>query len=112
MSLGRAGGPGSWNPVSGTVPTLGFRPYTPQKLAGIRIEPTRSDPYSRNVNPAASAAAPPPVEPPGVRLGSQGLLVLPYSSLLVWPKSASMAATLLLPTITAPASLRRRTTVA
>jgi hypothetical protein len=77
MSLGPAGGPGGWNPVRGTTPTLGFRPYTPQKLAGMRIEPTKSEPYSRNVNPAASAAAPPPVEPPGVRVRSQRLLVTP-----------------------------------
>src|SRR6266516_6643618 len=48
ISLGPACGPGTWNPVGGTMPAPGLRPYTPQKLAGIRIEPTtRSDPYSR-----------------------------------------------------------------
>src|SRR5829696_4396407 len=77
MSLGGSGGPGGWNPVNGTIPALGFSPYTPQKLAGMRMEPTRSDPYSRNVIPADSAAAATPEEPPGVRAVSHGLLVTP-----------------------------------
>ena len=34
-------------------------------------------PNSSGVNPAASAAAPPPVEPPGVRVTSHGLFVRP-----------------------------------
>jgi len=42
----------------------------------MRIEPTRSDPYSRNVIPAATAAAAPPLEPegfqnPGFRLQNE-----------------------------------------
>ena len=78
----------------------------------MRIEPTRSDPYSRKLNPAATAAAAPPEEPPGVRVGSQGLAVAPYSGLAVWPKSPSMKATLVLPTTMAPARRSRRTTVA
>src|SRR5215218_10998967 len=78
----------------------------------MRMEPTRSDPYSRNVIPADSAAAAPPEEPPGVRAVSHGLLVTPYSSLAVCPKSASMKATLVFPTIIAPARSSRRTTVA
>src|SRR5215217_8222507 len=45
--------------------------------AGMRMEPTRSDPYSRNVIPADNAAAVPPEEPPGVRVVSHGLLVTP-----------------------------------
>ena len=43
-SLLGAAGPGGWNPACGTTFTLGRCPYTPQKLAGIRIDPTRSDP--------------------------------------------------------------------
>ena len=78
----------------------------------MRIEPTRSDPYSRKDSPAATAAAAPPEEPPGVRAGSQGLAVTPCSSLAVCPKSPSMKATLVLPRTTAPAWRSRRTTVA
>src|SRR5512132_81178 len=78
----------------------------------MRIEPTRSDPYSRKVIAAATAAAAPPEEPPGVRAGSQGLLVTPCSGLAVCPKSPSMKATLVLPTTIAPARRRRRTTAA
>src|SRR5262245_65120313 len=75
------------------------------------MEPTRSDPYSRNVIPADSAAAAPPEEPPGVRLVSHGLLVAPYSSLAVCPKSPSMKATLVFPTKIAPACFSRHATV-
>src|SRR6266536_4204023 len=112
ISLGGAGGPGGWKPVSGTIPALGFSPYTPQKVAGIRIEPTRSEPYSRKVIPAATAAAAPPEEPPGVQAVSHGLLVVPYRSFAVCAKSPSMNATLVFPTITAPACLSLATTVA
>src|ERR671916_835060 len=78
----------------------------------MRMEPTRSDPYSRNVIPADNAAAVPPEEPPGVRVVSHGLLVTPKSSLVVCPKSPSMKATLVFPTMIAPASFKRRATVA
>src|ERR687898_3107997 len=78
----------------------------------MRMEPTRSDPYWRKLIPAATAAAAPPEEPPGVRAGSHGLAVAPKSSLAVCPKSPSMKATLVLPTTTAPARRSRRTTVA
>jgi len=43
MSLS-AGGPGGWYPVNHTIPAIGVQPYTMQKPAGMRIEPTRSDP--------------------------------------------------------------------
>jgi hypothetical protein len=36
-----------------------------------------SEPSDSGPKPAASAAAEPPEEPPGVRLRSQGLLVVP-----------------------------------
>ena len=38
-------------------------------------------PNSSGVNPQASAAAEPPEEPPGVRAGSNGLLVVPKIAL-------------------------------
>ena len=55
-----------------------------------------SDPLSSAVSPAASAAAEPPDDPPGVRAVSQGLFVVPKRSLEVW-KSASITGTLLFP---------------
>jgi len=51
-------------PVVGTRYSVGFRPYIPQKWEGMRIDPPRSFPISREVSPAATAAAPPPVLPP------------------------------------------------
>src|SRR5215213_11842976 len=76
------------------------------------MEPPRSEPCSRKVNPVASAAAAPPLEPPGVRVESHGLFVAPYASLLLCATSASMNATLVVPTMIAPAARSRSTTVA
>ena len=62
-------------------------------------------------SPAATAAAAPPLEPPGMRSGAQGLRVGPYAECSVdepMPNSSQ----LVLPTITAPASSRRVTAVA
>ena len=71
------GGPGMW-PRSGINPNDGFSPKTPQKFAGWRTEPAMSLPSSRPVKPAASAAAEPPDEPPGVSSGFHGLRVTPW----------------------------------
>jgi hypothetical protein len=107
-----AGAPGGANPFCGTVFAVGRSPYTPQNAAGMRIEPTRSEPQSRNVSPAATAAADPPLEPPGLRVGACGLFVRPYSSFAVCAKSASIVATFVLPTRIAPAARSRRTAAA
>ena len=53
-------------------------------------------PNSSGVSPAASAAAPPPVEPPGVRARSHGLFVRPKTGLLDC-QSASIGGTFVLP---------------
>jgi len=45
-------------------------PNTPQKWAGLRIDPPMSLPSSKPVSPAASAAAEPPDDPPVVRSGA------------------------------------------
>jgi hypothetical protein len=42
-----------------------------------------SVPSARDTQPAATAAAEPPEEPPGVRPVSQGLRVIPHSGLSV-----------------------------
>src|SRR5438132_12874509 len=45
----------------------------------MRMEPLRSLPIVSAPRPAATAAAPPPVDPPAVRVTSQGLFVIPYA---------------------------------
>jgi len=93
----------------GTRPAEGRRPTRPQNEAGIRSEPPRSVPSARAIMPLASAAAPPPVEPPAERDGFHGLRVQPKTSLKVLPPAAN-SGQLVLPRITAPASRSRRTT--
>ncbi len=54
---------------------MGRRPTRPQKAAGWRTEPPVSVPSASGAIPAATAAAEPPLEPPGTRCRSQGLRV-------------------------------------
>ena len=81
----------------------GFRPTRPQQAAGIRIEPVPSLPDAAPMSPAATAAAEPPLEPPGDSSGLQGFRVrpksagsvaqwLPNSAVLVRPQMMSPAA--------------------
>src|SRR6266852_49160 len=58
-------------------PTVVFNPVTPQKWAGIRIEPPVSDPNAANVRRAATAAPDPDDEPPVTRSTAQGLCTGP-----------------------------------
>ena len=55
---------------------LGRRP-APQKLAGWRMEPPVSEPSVATAMLAATAAAEPPLEPPGTRSVSTGFLTGP-----------------------------------
>ena len=66
------------------IPKLGLWPYTPQNDDGTRIDPPMSVPISNGVKPIATAAAGPPDEPPGVRVRSHGLLVVPNISFVLW----------------------------
>src|SRR5262245_23749032 len=75
----------------------------------MRTEPPPSDDVASGTRAAASAAALPPLDPPGDRSGFHGLRVGPNSWLVVtavWPK----AGVLLRPTTIAPAAFRRATT--
>src|SRR5436305_10124474 len=54
-------------------------PTTPQKAAGWRMEPPVSEPSAATAVPAATAAAEPPLEPPGTRDVSRGLRTGPYA---------------------------------
>ena len=63
-------------------PRWGFSPNSPQLAAGMRIEPAPSEAVAAAHRPAATAAALPPLEPPGVRSVSQGLRVMPEGGAL------------------------------
>ena len=65
-------------------------------------------PNSSGVRPAASAAPPPPVLPPGPRSRFHGLFVRPKSGLSAW-QSLAYGGTFVLPMMDAPAALRRAT---
>src|SRR3954464_4282251 len=86
-------------------------PTTPHSAAGWRIEPPVSDPSASGANPAATAAADPPLEPPGTRDTSRGLRGGPKAEFSVDDPIAN-SSRFVLPTITAPASCSRVTTVA
>ncbi len=83
----------------------------PQRAAGWRIEPPVSVPIPSGACPAATAAADPPLEPPGTRVVSQGLRVVPNPEFSVEEPMAN-SSMLVLPRITTPLSRSRRTTVA
>ena len=55
-------------------------PNSPQHDAGMRIEPPPSEPCASGIAPAATAAAAPPDEPPGVCSGLHGLRHAPFSA--------------------------------
>ena len=57
-------------PVLGTSPGVGFRPKTPLKNAGMRIEPPMSAPSPSGEPPEPTTAPSPPDDPPAVRRGS------------------------------------------
>src|SRR5215470_11507862 len=69
--------------VCATRPMLGRKPTMPQKLAGLRKEPPRSEPCASQAMPVASATAAPPDEPAADFDVSQGLTVAPNTSLKV-----------------------------
>ena len=91
-----------------TRPRAGLRPTSPQQEAGIRIEPPPSLPCATGTIPAATAAAAPPLEPPGVRSVSHGLRVGPNRRGSVVGR-IPISGIEVLPTITNPASRSRRT---
>ena len=62
---------------AGTRPKLGLSPTLPQNAAGMRTDPAPSVPTLSGPSPAATAAAVPPDDPPGVFVGSHGLRVMP-----------------------------------
>ena len=61
-------------------PRVGFNPNKPQQEAGIRMEPPPSLAVAIGTIPAATAAADPPLLPPGECAKFQGLRLGPNNS--------------------------------
>lgn len=97
--------PGSGSPgfQTGTRPRPGRMEARPQACAGCRSDPPRSLPCASGLMPVASAAAAPPLDPPGVWRRFQGLRVAPKTSLLVSQRQQN-SGVLLRPMTMAPAS--------
>ena len=68
-------GASGMTPSSGTVPCAPLSPTTPQNADGRRIEPTVCVPIATGTWRAATAAAEPDDEPPGVWAADQGFRV-------------------------------------
>src|SRR5258708_3796249 len=82
----------------------------PQKLAGSRILPPVSVPMAPGEMRAATAAAEPPLEPPGTLERSQGFFTGPKLEFSLLAPMAN-SSRFVLPTITAPAASSFSTTV-
>src|SRR5690606_23700265 len=66
---------------TGTRPNCALIPNNPQRDAGMRIEPPPSVPMAYGTSPAATIAAAPQLEPPGVLSVFHGLRVIPVNGL-------------------------------
>ena len=95
-------------PSSGIRPWLGFMPTRPLNEAGIRVDPPPSEAVDTGTNPAATAAAEPPLDPPGVLPSPHGLVVTPKAKVRV-KLSVPNSGAAVLPTGTPPAARRRAT---
>ena len=90
---------------------MGLRPTIPHSDAGWRIEPPVSVPIAHGARPAATAAAEPPLEPPGTRDSSHGFRTGPKPEFSVDEPIAN-SSMLVLPSTGAPACTSRSTAVA
>src|SRR5579864_4471958 len=95
-------------PVDGILPGVGFSPQIPVKCAGIRIDPPPSLPTPPAEHPAAIAADSPPLDPPAVRVRSQGLFTRPYIELSL-SYAIRNSGTFVFPRMIAPAPRNRAT---
>src|SRR5260370_1753995 len=90
-------------------PRWGLIPTRWVQAAGMRTEPSPSEPSAAGTSPEATAAAEPPEEPPGVCSRLHGLRGIPNagpSGIGHCPTSAAVV----LPPTTAPAPLSPHTT--
>src|ERR671923_1954135 len=83
----------------------------PHSAAGWRIDPPVSVPIAHGALPAATAAALPPLEPPGTRPRSHGLSTGPNAE-FSFDEPIANSSWFVLPSSGAPAPARLRTTVA
>jgi hypothetical protein len=83
----------------------------PQSADGCLIDPPVSEPSAHGARPPLTAAADPPPEPPGTRVGSQGLCDGPKAEFSVEEPIAN-SSWLVLASSGAPALASRSTTVA
>ena len=95
-------------PGCGTRPKLGLCPTSPQNAAGMRIEPPPSLAVPRGTTPAATAAAEPLDDPPGVRSRCHGLRLTPHALVRAKLRMPNSGAAVL-PTGTQPAARSRAT---
>ena len=86
-------------------------PTVPVTAAGCRMEPPVSVPMASGASYAASAAAEPPPDPPGIRSVSHGLWVGPKAEFSVEEPIAN-SSMLVLPRMTMSAARSRSVTVA
>src|ERR671912_2371858 len=96
---------GNWGPR----PNDCLNPKMPQNAAGMRIDPAPSLPWARGPRPAATAAAAPPLDPPGDFSRFQGLNDGPNTRFPESPFQPS-SGVLVFPSMTAPAAYSRPTT--
>src|SRR5215470_13926186 len=82
----------------------------PQSAAGCLIEPPVSEPSAHGASPPATAAAEPPDEPPGTRVGSHGLCDGPNAEFSVDEPIAN-SSMFVLPSTGSPAALHLAATV-
>ena len=92
------------------LPWLGLSPTSPQHEAGIRMLPPPSEALANGTIPAATAAAAPPLDPPGVRSSAHGLRVAPQATGCVVGR-LPISGLFVRPAITRPAALKRATSV-
>jgi hypothetical protein len=62
-------------PVRGTRPKVGRRPVIPQRIEGLVIEPSVSDPMEKPTSPEAVAAPGPADEPDEPSSSNHGFIV-------------------------------------
>src|SRR3982751_1298332 len=86
-------------------------PTTPQNAAGWRIDPPVSEPSVATAVAFATAAAEPPLEPPGTRDLSCGFLTAPYAE-FSFDDPIANSSQFVFPRMIAPAVSSRATAVA
>ncbi len=86
-------------------------PTMPHRAAGWRMEPPVSLPRAQRASPAATAAAEPPLDPPGTRSGPRGC-ALGWKAEFSVDEPMANSSMLVLPSITTWSSHTWRTAVA